>query len=536
MVMMMKVMKISFFSVLLLIFTLSIMPNGALSDVGTPQQIDNHWKSGLWIEGWTYGDEPNKPVCEPLCGTPVYTYSNSTSGTFTSTVPTSVGTWFVKAFIAETAEYTSLEAIQYFMINYAQNNWLSPLSITGWSLGEDPNAPTCTAMFGTPVYSYCDTIDGAFTSAVPATVGTWFVKAVITETTDYSSLESTAQFTITPAIDTQKVNRWTAPLSMVGWAYGEEPNMPTATALYGTPKITYCDTEYGTYTTTIPATAGTWFVKAAIAETPEYSGLEAIDSFTISQGENSWVMPLSIKGWTYKRTPKEPSATAKFGITIFTYSKKSDGEYSNKVPNTQGTWYVKADVAETTDYSGLASAPVKFVISSPKEGFIEEDGQWYHYIDNVRQKGWVAAELIPGDITTTQWRYFDPESGAMQTGWIKTSEGNDSSDGLWYYLDLETGVRQDGWLYIPAGNYVAEGLWYYLRPDWGGALLESGWIWDNNYTAWFYARGTWGGAMAINEWIFTDGYWYYLGSDGKMYNNTYTPDGLWVDENGKWAN
>ncbi len=59
------------------------------------------------IEGWIYGDDPNKPNATATHGqeTAIFTYSDAADGTYTETVPTGAGTWYVKATVYETDNY-----------------------------------------------------------------------------------------------------------------------------------------------------------------------------------------------------------------------------------------------------------------------------------------------------------------------------------------------------------------------------------------------------------------------------------------------
>lgn len=68
-------------------------------------------------------------------------------------------------------------------------------------------------------------------------------------------------------------------------------------------------------------------------------------------------------------------------------------------------------------------------------------------------------------------------------------------DGTWYYGD-GNGNRKTGW-------QTLDGKWYYFHSD---------------------------GAMASDEWIDDC----YLGADGAMLVNCWTPDGYYVGEDGKW--
>ena len=83
---------------------------------------------------------------------------------------------------------------------------------------------------------------------------------------------------------------------------------------------------------------------------------------TTPQEENEFTVALSIIGWTYGDTPNAPTAEAKYGTPVFTYSNEKDGSYGSTVPTDAGIYYVKATVAETSAYKGLVSEPAEFEI------------------------------------------------------------------------------------------------------------------------------------------------------------------------------
>ena len=73
--------------------------------------------------------------------------------------------------------------------------------------------------------------------------------------------------------------------------------------------------------------------------------------------------------------------------------------------------------------------------------------------------------------------------------------------------------------------------WYYmLNVNAGTSYVADSWIKDNG--KWYYFDH-WG-YMYRNAWINYKGDSYYVGADGKMWTNAKTPDGYWVDGNGKW--
>ncbi|MDO4730615.1 MAG: hypothetical protein Q4B14_00575, partial [Clostridia bacterium] len=107
-----------------------------------------------------------------------------------------------------------------------------------------------------------------------------------------------------------------------------------------------------------------------------------------------------------------------------------------------------------------------------KQGWYKAGSNWQYYKDGIALTGW--HDDIPG--WEGQWFYFDAISGTfvMQTGWLQI--GNE-----FYYLN-ESGVMQTGWQFIA----------------WSGG---------------------------------TD--WFYFDDNGIMLRNTTTPDGYYVDENGR---
>ena len=69
--------------------------------------------------------------------------------------------------------------------------------------------------------------------------------------------------------------------------------------------------------------------------------------------------------------------------------------------------------------------------------------------------------------------------------------------------------------------------WYYmLNVNAGTSYVADSWIKDN-FDHWGY--------MYRNAWINYQGSSYYVGADGAMWYNARTPDGYWVDSNGKWV-
>lgn len=162
------------------------------------KQAANEWITKPTIKDWTYGEQANKPSTSAKYGDVVYTYSESKDGTYTSTVPSNAGTYYVKAMVPETNNYTALETITEFTIKQATNEWITKPTMKDWIYGEQANKPSASAKYGDVVYTYSESKDGIYTSTVPSNAGTYYVKAMVKGTTDYTGLEELQLFTIQP--------------------------------------------------------------------------------------------------------------------------------------------------------------------------------------------------------------------------------------------------------------------------------------------------------------------------------------------------
>ena len=91
---------------------------------------ENKWVKELSIDNWTYGDEAKNPIATSKYGEVVFTYSNSKDGTYTDTVPTNAGTYYVKATVAGNENYSCLEEIMSFEISKAVPEYSVPTDLT----------------------------------------------------------------------------------------------------------------------------------------------------------------------------------------------------------------------------------------------------------------------------------------------------------------------------------------------------------------------------------------------------------------------
>ena len=162
-------------------------------------------------------------------------------------------------------------------------------------------------------------------------------------------------------------------------------------------------------------------------------------------------------------------------------------------------------------------------------GLVYQDGKPYIYDEdgNMFRSGWYQAEgnwyylNDYGAGVVNCWRLKDGKyvylgaDGKMKTScWVKDYDN-------WYYVKADGSRYESSWAKIG-------GVWYWFGGS--GKMAESQWLKLDG--KWYYFTGS--GAMAANKWVKSGAYWYYLSSSGAMLTNTTTPDGYYVDSEGRW--
>ena len=246
----------------------------------------------------------------------------------------------------------------------------------------------------------------------PKNAGKYKVVIKVAADDNYKSGETEVLFNISKA-DNELI------VSLNDWVYGEKANTPSATAKFGDIKdvvYTYSSKENGKYTTDIPTNVGTWYIKAMLKGTDNYHDVTVTESFNISKATNAWTEELSIIGWIYNDKVNTPTAKAQFGDVTFTYSSEENGTYTNEVPKNAGTYYVKATVEGTENYTGLESTPVAFEIAKAiptyekVTGLVLGQGQALSKIELPEQFKWVDETITADELGTHTFKaIYTPE-------------------------------------------------------------------------------------------------------------------------------
>ena len=406
----------------------------------TISKADNAWAEELSIKGWKYNETANVPTAKAQFGDVKFTYSSEKNGTYTSEVPKNAGTYYVKATVAGTAKYTGLEsAPASFEIKKADSSIkfkdgvsfdkvydTNAIAVTKEHLEKTGSTGKVSFIFEKKVNDEWKNVE------TPTEAGTYRVTANLAGDDNYTSATSKPlEFTISKAdsainITTQSLNK----------AYdGNAVRVPKYTTSGSDGKVTIkwqentgsADTPKWEDLKSAPSRVGTYRVVIELAGNDNYEPASATLDFTISKADNAWAEELSIKGWKYNETANVPTAKAQFGDVKFTYSSEKNGTYTSEVPKNAGTYYVKASVAGTENYTGLESAPVAFEIAKAipsyekVTGLVLGQGQALSKIELPEQFKWVDETMTADELGTHTFKaiYTPEDTSNYQTIEVK---------------------------------------------------------------------------------------------------------------------
>lgn len=366
-------------------------------------KADNSFTIAPSITDWTEGTAANQPVAAAKYGKVVYTYSKTENGTYTEQIPDNgvAGSYYMKASVAESNNYTGLEQ-------------LVPFTIRESGSTSDTVIITITGKDRSMIYGEAFTpgnisLDDVIITGLTADQNLSDVAAgTLIMTTDYTQGSSTGSYLLLPAgltategyelvykPGTLTVNKKEAALTWSDDTFTYDGTKHSVTAsvnsedLYGSDSIQVTAYEYneiakvrneavdaGSYTAhAIGFSGNNWnnYVIAAGTASHSWSIAKAAVSPDDPQAGNSFVLQPSLNGWTYGETAATPVCQSRFGTPHYVYSKEIDGTYTATAPATAGTWYLKAIVDGTDNYDAIVSEPVSFVINQAKITLIADD-------------------------------------------------------------------------------------------------------------------------------------------------------------------
>ena len=268
------------------------------SSTVTITQATNSFTAQPTIAGWTYGESANAPTGGAVqFGTPTYKYSASADGeygTYDAVVNGNAGTWYVKGFVEATTNYAAAtsNAVSFTINKVAASVTTAPTGKTSLTYtGEAQklvDATSAASTGGTLVYS--KTKNGAYGAASTITetnAGTysfWYKVLGDGNHDDSTPVEISGVVIGKAALSSLSV-------SMSGWTYGGTATSPSVSNNSGSGTVTYnykvSTAPDNTYSATKPSNAGTYTVRASVAETANYNAGTATANFTIAKANGA---------------------------------------------------------------------------------------------------------------------------------------------------------------------------------------------------------------------------------------------------------
>ena len=204
------------------------------------------------------------------------------------------------------------------------------------------------------------------------------------------------------------------------------------------------------------------------------------------------------------------------------------------VSNSVGKWYEYSDgTYENSGFKKIEDETYYFTSNGyVKTGWLSVNNNWYFFKNSgcMVTSNWGGSYYMDSEgkmktnAFTPDGYYCGADGVYVRNAWVK-------HNGNYYYMDANGLMKKNAW----AGSYYlgADGVMktntftpdgYYVGSD--GVYYRNRWIkYENKY---YYTNSV--GLIVKNAWIGA----YYLGSDGVMMINSFTPDGYYVGADGAY--
>ncbi|MBQ2710321.1 MAG: InlB B-repeat-containing protein, partial [Clostridia bacterium] len=384
--------------------------------------------SDLVLDGWTYGEQAKSPTANINHNTAItYTYSKD-GVTYTSAVPSEPGTYYVKASVGETDNYTADEETKTFKISrivvtkpakdetkyvydgtektYSlQTSTLYTITSDGLTQINAGTYPITIALNDTVHYQwddYSDTalvynfvIEKASIANATITLGnadnlvynarehTVTITGVYVNEKALSSSDYTVETSLTQtnagnhAVTIKGQGNYTGSATTkftIAKLTISKPEANSTPFVYNGTEQTYTIVENAAYTITgnKQTNAGEYKVVVELKDKQncqwDNKTTENLEyDFIIEKGATA-ITNFTMSGWTYGETASTPSATTNFGTIVYTYYN-SDGTKLDSAPTNAGTYTVVASVEGTDNYTAAETQPVEFTIAKQEVEF-----------------------------------------------------------------------------------------------------------------------------------------------------------------------
>ena len=204
------------------------------------------------------------------------------------------------------------------------------------------------------------------------------------------------------------------------------------------------------------------------------------------------------------------------------------------VSNSVGKWYEYSDgTYENSGFKKIENETYYFTSNGyAKTGWLSVNNNWYFFKNSgcMITSNWVGSYYMDSDgkmktnSFTPDGYYCGADGVYVRNAWIKYN-------GNYYYMNANGLMTKNAWVgdyYLGADGAMKTNTFtpdgYYVGND--GAYYRNRWVKvENKY---YYTNSA--GLIVKNAWIGA----YYLGSDGVMMINSFTPDGYYVGADGAY--
>ena len=301
-----------------------------------------------------------------LLATFKYKKADEADSAYTSTVPTAVGSYKVRATIPETDTYLEMTCEGSFAIKKISTA-TATVSVPNSYVGDTyaPSVETESDGKASATFEYKEqgALDSTYSSTQPTAAGSYTVRVTVPATEIYPELTDTADFTIS------KKTAATAEVTVADIEYGGTIAPSVNTESDGKALATFeykkADEADSAYAVTVPTAVGSYKVRATIPETATYNTITCEGSFAIRKISTATVT-VSVQD-SYVGDTYEPSVTTESdGKALTTYEYKTmgaaDTAYSSTKPTAAGSYTVRVTVPATEIYPKLTNT-ADFTIS-----------------------------------------------------------------------------------------------------------------------------------------------------------------------------
>ena len=204
------------------------------------------------------------------------------------------------------------------------------------------------------------------------------------------------------------------------------------------------------------------------------------------------------------------------------------------VSNSVGKWYEYSDgTYENSGFKKIENETYYFTSNGyVKTGWLPVNNNWYFFKNSgcMITSNWAGSYYMDSEgkmktnAFTPDGYYCGADGVYVRNAWIKYN-------GNYYYVNANGLMKKNAWVgsyYVGADGVMKTNTFtpdgYYVGSD--GAYYRNRWIkYENKH---YYTNGA--GLLVKNTWVKA----YYLGADGVMKTNAFTPDGYYVGADGAY--